>query len=181
MKKILTYAICLLTALQIQAQSIDSSASKVEFKISNMGFRTVQGSIGGMQGDIHFNENNLAMSYFNVDVDPSSIDTDNEKRDEHLKNEDFFYVEKYIAVNFKSKEIRKSGDAYLALGTLSMHGMEKEIELPFTASREGDQIRFEGSMELVRADYQLGTEKYSGGFMVGKKVEVKIICVAKEN
>ena len=165
-------AITLTTSAQINSQ-----LSKVDFKIGNMGFMSVEGSIGGMKGDLKFDANNLNASFFDVTIDPASIDTESEKRDEHLKNEDFFNVEKYLTVHFKSTEVLKKDDAYLAKGYLTLHGVKKMVEIPFSIETNGSQKTFKGEFEVDRNDYNLGTEAYSGSFMVDDIAEVVITCV----
>jgi len=60
-----------------------------------MKIRTVKGSFAGMKGEIRFDEKDLANSSFKVNIDAATVNTENEKRDDHLRNEDFFDVEVY--------------------------------------------------------------------------------------
>lgn len=151
-------------------QTINTTESKVTFEISNMGgMKTVKGSFTGMQGDLVFDENNLESSHFKVCIDAATVNTDNQKRDDHLKNEDFFEVATYPVICFKSKIIAKNKDGFVTNGELTMHGVTKTIEIPFTVI-EGV---FDGQFELKRKDYGVGP---NGGFMVGKTVKVGIVC-----
>jgi polyisoprenoid-binding protein YceI len=177
MKSTIAILILLLTSITTQAQKINQELSKVEFSISNMGIMSVDGFMKGMSGNIKFEENNLSASYFDVTVNPSTVNTDNSKRDEHLKNEDFFNVSKYSVISFKSKEIIKKDNQYIAKGELTMLGVTKSIEIPFTVSTNGTIKTLVGEIEVNREVYNLGTEEYSGGFMVGKVATVKITCV----
>lgn len=159
------------------AQSINKEKSIIEFKIGNMGLGSVEGTIQGMKGEINFNPKDLSNSSFDVVIDPASIDTDNEKRDTHLKDEDFFFVKKYLTIRFKSTKIIKKENGYVAIGKLTMHGVTKEINLPFNVATNGSSHTFLGEIEINRDDYNLGTEEFSGGFMVGKTADVKIKCI----
>lgn len=179
MKRKIAILTLLVISFTIQAQKINQELSKVEFSISNMGIMSVDGFMKGMSGNIMFDENNLSASYFDVTVSPSSVNTDNSKRDEHLKNEDFFNVSKYSVISFKSKEIIKKDNQYIAKGELTMLGVTKSIEIPFTVTADGTVKTLVGEIEVNREDYNLGTEDFSGGFMVGKTATVKITCVVE--
>lgn len=162
-------AILLINQFLYSQQTINASSSKVNFEISNMGFKTVEGSFSGMSGTVNFQPSNLNNSTLEVCIDAKTVDTDNETRDEHLSKEDFFYVEKYPSICFKSTSISKSETGYLAKGTLTMRGVSKEVSIPFTYSNN----TFNGSLEIDRTNYKVGSD---GGFMVGKTVQLTIIC-----
>lgn len=153
----------------VNGQTINSSDSKIVFNISNMGFGSVSGTFTGMSGDLSFYTEDLSNSSFEVCIDANTIDTENKKRDEHLKNEDFFEVEKYPTICFTSTEIAKTNTGYKTIGTLNMHGISKAIEIPFTYNANV----FDGMFTVNRIDYRIGP---NGGFMVGKEVEIQIIC-----
>ena len=168
-------AICIgFATIKLQAQSIiDQNKSKIHFEIDNMGVRTVEGLFTGMKGTIIFKESDLTNSSFDVCIDASSINTENEKRDDHLKNQDFFHVDSFPNICFKSKSIVKNKEGYKVTGDLSMHGVTLELTFPFTYSSK----YFKAFFELERLDYKIG-EDY-GSFMVGKTVEIEIFCSLK--
>ncbi|ANQ48260.1 YceI family protein [Flammeovirga sp. MY04] len=153
------------------AQVIDSGLSKVDFEISNFRVNTVEGFFNGMTGEIQFDENNLSESKFNVCISSSTVNTDNEKRDTHLKNEDFFEIEKYPEICFVSNEIKKNGDKYITVGQLTMHGVTKEVKITFT--KNGNT--FNGDLKIKRLDFDVG--KDTGTFTVGNEVSLHIKCV----
>ena len=179
MKKIVLVFVFLGASFLSNAQTINPNESKVEFEIGNMGIGSVDGTINGMKGLVNFNKADLSNSSFDVTIDPNSIDTENKKRDKHLKEEDFFFVEKYLTVHFKSTSISKTSSGYMAKGDLTLHGITKSIELPFTINENGNKTTFEGEIEVNRFDYNLGSEAYGGTFMVGETAEVKITCVVE--
>lgn len=156
------------------AQTIVSESSQVKFEVSNMGFGSVDGSFGGMNGQVRFSPDNLENASFNVCVDAASVDTENNGRDKHLKKEDFFYVEKFPEICFSSTTVEKSGDGYEVAGELTMLGVTKQVTIPFAY----DENTLNGKFTIQRKDFDLGP---SGGFMVGKTVDVNIICVLEEN
>lgn len=132
MKKHISALALMISSLFINAQTINKTESKVEFEVSNMGVRTVEGTFTGMEGTVVFNESDLKNSNFYVCVSAGSINTESEKRDEHLKNEDFFEVVKFPNICFESSAITETDDGYLAKGKLTMHGITLEASLPLT-------------------------------------------------
>jgi len=169
LKQILSISLFLMLCFTSIGQNIISSNSKVTFKIGNMGFKSVKGSFTGLNGDLTFSADNLQASNFDVCIDAATINTENQKRDEHLKNEDFFDVEKYPTICFTSSAIVKTNTGYETTGILKMHGVTKTVKIPFTYSNN----TFTGKINVNRADYGIGP---NGGFMVGKNVEIQIIA-----
>lgn len=167
MKKIITLVAIALSISTTFAQNI--VASSVNFEISNMGFKTVEGTFSDIQGKISFDENNLSQASFDVCIPVSTVNTENEKRDKHLLEEDFFYEAKYPEICFTAKEISQTKDGYIAKGTLQMRGVSKNVSIPFTFVDN----TFSGSLELERLDYNIGP---NGGYMVGKTVTLQISC-----
>lgn len=168
-KIILPTLIVLMGSFAVTAQTIDATASKVTFTISNMGLNTVEGTFTGMKGSINFSPDEVANAAFNVCVDANTVDTGISKRDEHLKRDDYFDVATYPTICFASSKVTKTASGYTTTGTLTMHGVSKTVEIPFTFV---DQV-FTGTLIVERKDYRIGP---SGGFMVGHEVEMEIIC-----
>jgi polyisoprenoid-binding protein YceI len=171
MKNIFILAVAVLsTTFAVAQQTINSSESTVLFSISNWSIKTVEGSFTGMKGSIAFTPTDLTNSNFNVCMDAATVNTENEKRDEHLKTEDFFDVAKYPTICFTSTRIVKSEKGYVATGTLTMHGVSKEVRIPFTYTNK----TLEGTLQIKRTDFGVGDD---GGFMVGEEVELTIKAV----
>ncbi|BDD12526.1 hypothetical protein FUAX_49580 (plasmid) [Fulvitalea axinellae] len=167
---VLTAIFVLLLTLPTVAQTIDSKKSRIEFSVSNMGFRTVEGTMRGMRGTVRFDPDNIQNASFNVCVDPATVDTDNNTRDKHLRGKKFFEVEKHPTICFTSEKIKRTDNGLVASGKLTMHGITKAVKIPF--QHKGKTLT--GTIKILRSDYKLGP---SGGMMVGKTVTVKIICV----
>ena len=102
--------LCCFNSINAQKYSPIDKESKIEFSIKNFGINT-KGSFSGLKGDILFDDKNPSSSSFNVSVDASTIDTDNNMRDSHLKKEEYFNVEKYPAITFTSSKITKTEDS----------------------------------------------------------------------
>ncbi|MCF1190613.1 YceI family protein [Mangrovimonas sp. AS39] len=173
MKKI-RLVLCVLTmvfSINIQAQqSINNQKSKVEFKIKGGGLFTVKGTFSGMKGDFKFDPTQLNTSKFDICIEAASIDTDNNKRDTHLKSPDFFEVETYPSICFNSKSVSKTKDGFETTGDLTIHGVTKTVTIPFGFKNN----TFEGSFAVNRFDYKIGED--IGTFKVGEEAEVTIIC-----
>ncbi|PWJ44613.1 YceI family protein [Sediminitomix flava] len=174
LRSIISAFIILVSLQAVNAQNIDTGNSIVTFEVSNMAFKTVEGSFKGMKGAVKFDENNLSESSFQVCIDAATVNTENEDRDKHLKNEDFFEVETYPEICFTSTSIVKSTSGYTAKGMLKMHGVEKEVEIPFSVKDN----TFEGTLVIDRYDYKVGG---SGKFMVGREINLKIKSVVKSD
>ncbi len=157
------------------AQQIDAINSFIEFEIGNMIFSSVEGKITGMSGTVNFDPSNVNNSKFNVCIDPSTVNTDNESRDEHLKNEDFFDITAYTTVCFTSSKVEKTGAGYKTTGKLTLYDTTKEAVIQFVQNGK----KLEGTMEINRFDYNLGVKEYDGTKMVDDMVEIKVVCVLK--
>ena len=109
------------------------------------------GEFSGLKGTINFDENNLATSKFNITIDAASINTGNGMKNTHAKSAKWFDVEKYPSISFTSSAITKTSTGFEAKGTLDMHGIKKEIALPFTFANN----TFAGNIEVTRSDFGL--------------------------
>ena len=131
MKKTL-FAIALLTGLVVSAQSTwksDKSHSKIGFSITHLMISEVEGSFGDFDITATASDT-FENAEFSVEIQTASIDTDNERRDGHLKSADFFDAKKFPAISFKSTGYEKTGDKTFTLtGDLTMHGVTKPITL----------------------------------------------------
>jgi len=153
-------------------QSIDQAQSKVKFEVSNMAFNTVEGTFGAMKGTVSFLPNQLGNAHINACIETATINTENAKRDEHLLTPDFFDANRYPEICFTSESIQKGSSGYIAIGNLSMHGVTRKVEIPFTYQNN----TITGQLTIQRSDYQVGSD---GSFMVGQEVNIEIIAVLK--
>lgn len=131
MKRILT-TLFFMAALAVSAQSswkADKAHSNMNFAISHLVISEVTGRFNDFEIDAQADES-FGSPDFNVSIQTASIDTQNTRRDDHLKSEDFFEVESYPTITFKSKSIEKTGDNTFRInGDLSMHGVTKPVTL----------------------------------------------------
>ena len=143
--------------LNVSAQSFQPADAKstVKFTIKNFGVNT-GGSFKGLQGVITWEGTAPQKGAFDISVDATTVDTDNESRDNHLRKEEYFNVEKYPKIGFKSDRVTVSGNTFTAYGKLTIKGITKDISIPFTAIAKDGGYLFEGSFQLDRKDYKIG-------------------------
>lgn len=115
----------------------------------------VEGVFKTMTGDISFDEKNLLNSKMSVTIDVSSINTGNGMKNRHAKSDKWFDAEKYPQIIFTSNKFTKTENGYTVTGLLNLHGVKKEIQIPFTFISN----TFKGSFTLKRLDYGVGTMK----------------------
>jgi polyisoprenoid-binding protein YceI len=127
------------------------------------------GQFGGLKGTISFDPNDLANSKFDATIDVSTINTGNGMKNTHAKSEKWFDADKYPTIQFTSSAITKSASGYEAKGTLSMHGVQKEVAIPFTF----DDNIFKGVMTVNRLDYNINTAEPAHGASTFK-VEITV-------
>jgi len=127
------------------------------------------GEFRGLQGNISFDPAKLKDSKFDVSIDVASINTGNGMKNTHAKSDKWLDAVKYPLIKFTSKEISKTASGFEAKGILDMHGVQKEIVLPF--SFEGNV--FLGNFEVNRLDYDINTAEPQHGASV-LKVEIKV-------
>ncbi|WP_338768166.1 YceI family protein [Bernardetia sp. ABR2-2B] len=130
--------------------------SSVTFKIKNAGIG-VDGSFKGFQGTVDFNPDDLASSKFDVSVESKTVDTDNNTRDNHLREEEYFGVEKHPKISMKSTKIEKVSDGkYKATFNLTLKGKTKAVSFPFSYDKTTTGYKLKGSFEIDRRDYGVG-------------------------
>ena len=110
-----------------------------------------------LKGDISFDEKNLSASKFDVTIDVASINTGNGLKNTHAKGDNWFDAKKFPVIKFTSKEITKAGNGYNAKGELEMHGVKKEINIPFTFAKSAGGGTFTGNFQVNRNDFGIGS------------------------
>jgi polyisoprenoid-binding protein YceI len=160
---------------------------------SNVGFSIpILGGLSHVRGK--FNEFAVSITYDDADVTKSSvvatikaasIDTGIERRDAHLRNADFFDVEKFPEITFKSSRVEKRGNEFVAHGTFTMHGVSKEIALPFTVNGvrklpDGKTaIGVTARTTISRKDYGIAFARPDNPDFLGDAVEIELSVVTR--
>jgi polyisoprenoid-binding protein YceI len=157
MKKIIFLFIITLSVRSAFSQvKTPISRSIISFQIKNMGINT-SGTISGLQADIKFIPADLATSTIEASVETNSINTDNDSRDEHLKNADFFDIAHYPKITLKSVSFKhKNSKSYSGMFNLTIKGKTRLVEIPFSYDETGNMAKFEGSFKLNRLDFGVG-------------------------
>lgn len=186
MKKILTIATAILlssTSSLAADYKIDPDHSKIGFKVRHLGISWVPGSFTKVDGSFHFDEKNISSSNVKADIEVGSVDTQNKKRDDHLRGEEFFAADKFPTISFVSKEIKDiSGSKFTIVGDLSMHGVTKPVELAaeFTGAATDPwgnyRSAFSAETKVNRKDFGLQWSKVieTGALVVGDEVKISI-------
>jgi polyisoprenoid-binding protein YceI len=181
MKKLNAILMLLLVAGSAMAQTtwnIDKSHSKVGFSIAHMGVSEVEGNFKDFDGSVVSKAEDFNGAEITFTAKASSIDTDNEKRDGHLKSGDFFEAEKFPDISFKGKLV-KDGGKYKLKGDLTLKGVTKPAEFDVTYggsvnTGRGMKAGFKLNGQINRQDYGLtwSNKLASGELVVGDKVDV---------
>ena len=189
MKRIITsIAAVIALALPIVASastwSIDPDHSSVGFKVKHLMVSNVKGSFDKHTGTVEINDTDITKSKVDITIDTTSINTNVQKRDEHLRSADFFDVAKYPTMTFASKKVAKSGkDGLKVTGDLTLHGVTKEVVLNVEAlSKEskdpwGNMRRgTTATAKINRKDFGLTWNKAleTGGVVVGEEIAITL-------
>lgn len=165
---------------------IDASHSNVGFTVRHMVVAKVSGSFKKFSGTIVYDEQDITKSSVAVTIKATSIDTDNERRDNHLRSDDFFNAATDSLITFVSKKIEKRGEGYVAIGDLTLRGVTKQIELPFTVLGKikdpwgNTRLGVEASTSINRFDYGVKWDNKiaDGSFIVSEKVDITLTIEA---
>lgn len=181
------FALVLALALPAPAQDagkweIDRAHSAASFAVKHFGVSTVRGSFTNITGTVIIDDKNLANSSVDVTIDATTVNTQNERRDNHLKSADFFEVEKFPTITFKSRKVEAAGAGRArVIGDLTMKGVTKEVVLdvegPTPAFNTGRGIKrgATASTRLNRRDFGLVWGNIiEGTAVVGDEIQVTI-------
>ena len=160
---------------------VDPSHSSVGFSIRHL-VSQVEGRFGKFEGQIQMDQADLKNSKVDFSVDAASINTDNEKRDAHLRGADFFEVEKYPSLSFKSKRVQPRGkDKLEVFGTMTIHGVSKDMSIPVTVlgvgpGFQGEVAGYTSDFTINRKDFGIvwNTNLDKGGSVLGEEVAIRV-------
>jgi polyisoprenoid-binding protein YceI len=157
-----------------QSWKIDAGNTTVAFAVKNFRVRTVHGRFDRVQGWANTNGAALSDAAIDVEIDPSTIDTGNSRRDKHLRSSDFLDVERYPTISFHSTEVNELGENRLSvMGQLTLHGVTRPVTLDAEVEQRDDrQAKVSATTTLDRRDF--GITHNANGFMVGHTVAVTI-------
>ncbi len=148
----------ILLALLIKSSgaNINSPQTEIKFNIVNAGFN-VDGTIALRDIEMKFDPESLATSFIYASADPSTIQTGIGIRDKHLKRADYFHVTKYPEISIRSKKFKKTGrHKFAGQFDLTVKGITKTVNIPFTMKKENDKMKYEAFFEINRLEYAIG-------------------------
>jgi polyisoprenoid-binding protein YceI len=150
------------------------------------GLSKVNGKFTDFTVTLTNDEKDITKSSVNVVIKSASINTGITARDNHLRTADFFDVEKYPEITFQSKNIEKKGKQLIAVGTFTMHGVSKEIALPFAITgidkdpvAKKMNIGYAARITLNRRDFGINWRHQTVPNFVGDNVEIEINLITK--
>ncbi len=155
---------------------LDNSHTSVVFSISHFGYSYCYGRFNTVAGKFHLDDANPAASTFEFSIDASSVDTNDKKRDEHLRNADFFNAKQFPKITFVSQSVTASADGLKVVGEMTMHGQSNPMTLDMkrlgTGKGPGGKMRtgFFLQTELKRSDF--GMSGMTGA--IGDNVSITI-------
>jgi len=185
--KIVALTALVLVALAAGAQAatyaIDAGHSSVSFKVKHMMVSNVRGAFTEFEGSFDFDPEAPKSAKVTAVIQMASVNTNDEKRDEHLRSADFFDVANHPTMEFESTKVEsKGGEEYVLHGKLTLNGVTKSVELdvefngvvldPWGNTRAG----FEAEGEIDRKDFGITWSKNmdGGGLVVGDTVKIEL-------
>src|SRR5260370_11862987 len=154
----------------------------VKFGVRQMVLTKVDGKFTDLSGILELEDNDLSKSSLSVRINAASITTENAARDKDLRSANFLDSEKYPEITFVSHRVVKQNDGYLLVGDLNMHGLSREVSIPFTFNgRVKDlagkmRVGFEGHVIINRKDWGVNYSKEvtNGGLVAANEVTIEL-------
>jgi polyisoprenoid-binding protein YceI len=168
------------TTLPVGTWKVDPVHSSVEFQVKHLGIATVKGQFKEFEGTLEIGPDGT-VAYGTVQT--ASVDTREPQRDEHLRSADFFEVDTYPTIDFRSTAIRAAGEEELEIdGELTIHGVTRpitlraEIEGTETDLQGNDRVGLSASAQINRSDYEMkfNAALGSGNVVVSDKVKILV-------
>ena len=164
--------------------NIDPVHSHAQFKVKHMMISNVKGEFSALTGTLVLDSADIAKSRVDASIDATTINTRDPQRDAHLKSADFFDVEKFPVLAFKSTAISKKADGELAVaGNLSIHGVTRnvvfEVEGPSAPMKDpwgNTRLGLSATTRINRKDFGLtwNSTLETGGILVGEEVSITL-------
>jgi polyisoprenoid-binding protein YceI len=160
-----------------QTYNANDTNSKIGFVIKNIGLN-VNGSFSGLKGTIIFDVKDLKSSEINFSVNSNSVNTDNSARDKHLRKEEYFDVEKFPIINFKSTKIEASTrlNRYNVEGNLNIKGIIKPIKFELIAVEKDNNLELKCNFEINRRNFKVG----GNSLVLSDNVKMNLIVVCNK-
>ena len=144
--------------------TIDSKGAhaSINFKVQHLGYSWLTGRFDKFDGNFSYDASNISASKIEVNIDTTSVNSNHSDRDKHLKSDDFLDVSAFANAKFVSSSVTDKGDGKLAItGTLSLHGVNKEIVIDAQKVGEGKdpwggyRVGFSGTTNIALTDFAI--------------------------
>ena len=183
---LVVFVLATLPALAADTYTFDKAHTKIGFTAQHLVISTVDGRFKDFDGTITLDPNDITKSSVKVSIKTASVDTDNASRDNDLRNSEFLEVAKYPEMTFVSEKIEKRDSGYVAIGTFTLKGVSKTIELPFTLGGPIDdpwgnsRLAVHASTKINRKDYGVNYNQTmkNGTALVGNEVTINLTVEA---
>lgn len=165
-----------IASLQAQQLQQNSQETKVKFKVKNLGI-SVDGDFSEVAITSIFNEMDLQSSLVVGVIQVISIDTNNQKRDKHLLESDYFDADKYPEIRLESRKIeRVSENQYIMKADLSIKGTTKSIEIPIEIIEKNDEVVMKSEFVIDRRDFKVGDRSW----VLTDSVNINVVYTANK-
>jgi polyisoprenoid-binding protein YceI len=172
--KIILLPLALLIGSGLGNWKPDASKAKVAFSVKGP-LGTVHGEFTGLKATIQFDVKNPGAGSISASIDANTVTTGIGMRNHHLKSEEqFLNTDKYPEISFHSKKIEKTGSGYTASGDLTIKGVSKPVQIPFTFTPDGNSGVFKGQFVIKREEFNIGKPGGSTGDDVTISLEVPV-------
>jgi polyisoprenoid-binding protein YceI len=169
MKKTIFFAAALLSlvafrAVETTTWTVDKMHSRFGFVVNHMGVNDIEGDFKNYECTINTTKADFSDATFDVSAEIASINTESDKRDEHLKGADFFDATQFPTLTFKSKSVKMDGKKLKISGDLTLHGVTKPVELEATfhtainPMSKKDVAGFKITGTIKRSEFGIGTK-----------------------
>jgi polyisoprenoid-binding protein YceI len=172
------------TAAELAAGSwrIDAAHSHVEFAVRHLMISTVKGRFGDVSGTVQVDPTDVARSVVDVSISVASIDTREAQRDAHLRSADFFDVDRFPTMRFRSTRISGDADELKVTGDLTIRDVTREVTLAVTPEGQGrdpwggERAGFSAKARINRNDFGLTWNQVleAGGVVVGDEIKISL-------
>ncbi|MDH3200814.1 MAG: YceI family protein [Myxococcales bacterium] len=161
--------------------NLDRTHSKVGFTAETLLF-DVDGQFGEYTVEVEGDKSKPATAKIKVTLQVASIDTQNQKRDDHLRSPDFFDAEKHPTITFASTSIRPKGNQLIVKGNLTMRGTTKPVTIPFKVAKGKngagvDTTTYKGKVTIDRNDFGVGSDSIAAKISLEDEVDLKLLVV----
>lgn len=171
----LTLMACCCVARAADTYKVDPVHSSISFMISHAGISNIHGRFNDFSGSITIDKADPAKSSFALTIPIDSIDTNNQKRDEHLRAPDYFNAKQFPTMSFQSTKVKAVDGGYEVTGDLTMHGVTKPLTFKLKGAdkvvefpKGTQRIGFVSTFSLLRSDYGMTVEPKA----LGDEIEI---------